>query len=217
MTERPAKIASELFFGYWFLWLMRPPTRPSSKGSSLTHESSSKAQCSFTDPTPITGRGRHRERPEVYAAEPPASSSRTRVARVESEAASFRPPAPDADDPPPCSSRMTMEAWAAMNAELGRAPDECVRTRLIGELTRILREPAMPEATRTAGLTLIGWLARRMPGEAPHALGAPRDTSTGSGNATTGAAAKRPPSDAPPRSARGASMTSVTDRRTGKR
>jgi hypothetical protein len=29
----------------------------------------------------------------------------------------------------------------------------------------------MPETTRTAGLTLIGWLARRMPGEAPHALG----------------------------------------------
>jgi hypothetical protein len=29
----------------------------------------------------------------------------------------------------------------------------------------------MPETTRTAGLTLIGWLARRMPGEAPHAIG----------------------------------------------
>jgi hypothetical protein len=29
----------------------------------------------------------------------------------------------------------------------------------------------MPESTRTAGLTLIGWLARRMPGEQAHALG----------------------------------------------
>lgn len=50
-------------------------------------------------------------------------------------------------------------------------PDECERARLIGDITRLIREPLMPEATRTAGLTLIGWLARRMPGEAPHALG----------------------------------------------
>ncbi len=50
-------------------------------------------------------------------------------------------------------------------------PGECERTRLIGEISRLLREPMMPESTRTAGLTLIGWLARRMPGEAPHALG----------------------------------------------
>lgn len=50
-------------------------------------------------------------------------------------------------------------------------PDECERARLIGDITRLLREPQMPETTRTAGLTLIGWLARRMPGEAPHAIG----------------------------------------------
>lgn len=50
-------------------------------------------------------------------------------------------------------------------------PDECERARLIGDLTRLLREPQMPEPTRRAGLTLIGWLARRMPGETPHALG----------------------------------------------
>jgi hypothetical protein len=37
----------------------------------------------------------------------------------------------------------------------------------------MIREPTMPETTRTAGLTLIGWLARRMPGEQPHALGVP--------------------------------------------
>ena len=29
----------------------------------------------------------------------------------------------------------------------------------------------MPECTRTAGLTLIGYLARRMPGEAAHDVG----------------------------------------------
>ena len=50
-------------------------------------------------------------------------------------------------------------------------PNECERTRLIGEISKLLREPLMPESTRTAGLTLIGWLARRMPGETAHALG----------------------------------------------
>ena len=51
------------------------------------------------------------------------------------------------------------------------AADELERSKLISEISRMIREPAMPEGTRTAGLTLIGWLARRMPGEAPHALG----------------------------------------------
>jgi hypothetical protein len=50
-------------------------------------------------------------------------------------------------------------------------PDEGERARLISDITRLIREPQMPETTRCAGLTLIGWLARRMPGEAPHALG----------------------------------------------
>ncbi len=49
--------------------------------------------------------------------------------------------------------------------------DETERTRLIDELSRLIREPCTPEHTRTAGLTLIGWLARRMPGEQAHALG----------------------------------------------
>ncbi len=53
----------------------------------------------------------------------------------------------------------------------GGLPDEGERTRLIGELSRLLREPLIPDSTRTAGLTLIGWLARRMPGEEAHALG----------------------------------------------
>jgi hypothetical protein len=50
-------------------------------------------------------------------------------------------------------------------------PDEGERARLICDITRLIREPHMPETTRCAGLTLIGWLARRMPGEAAHAIG----------------------------------------------
>jgi len=50
-------------------------------------------------------------------------------------------------------------------------PDEGERARLISDITRLIREPQMPETTRCAGLTLIGWLARRMPGEAAHAIG----------------------------------------------
>lgn len=54
-----------------------------------------------------------------------------------------------------------------------RVGDENERARLINEISRVLRDPVMPETTRTAGLTLIGWLARRMPGEEAHAIGVP--------------------------------------------
>ena len=49
--------------------------------------------------------------------------------------------------------------------------DETERTRMIADIMRLIREPAMPEATRMAGMNLIGWLARRRPDEAPHAIG----------------------------------------------
>ncbi len=39
------------------------------------------------------------------------------------------------------------------------------RTRLISQIASLLRESSLPQETREAGLTLIGWLARRMPGE----------------------------------------------------
>ncbi len=39
------------------------------------------------------------------------------------------------------------------------------RTRLIGEIARVLRAGPVPEDARAAALTFIGWLARRMPGE----------------------------------------------------
>jgi hypothetical protein len=49
--------------------------------------------------------------------------------------------------------------------------DESVRSRLIADITRVIREPLVPVATREAALELIGWLARRFPGEEPHAIG----------------------------------------------
>jgi hypothetical protein len=49
--------------------------------------------------------------------------------------------------------------------------DEGARTRLISDISCLLHEPAIPDSARSAGLELIGWLARRMPGEPPHALG----------------------------------------------
>ena len=61
---------------------------------------------------------------------------------------------------------------AGQAAELcSSTPDEGERARLIRDISRVVREPQLPETTRTACLTLIGWLARRMPGEAAHALG----------------------------------------------
>ncbi len=48
---------------------------------------------------------------------------------------------------------------------------ETERARLINDISVLLRETTLPESTRTAGLTLIGWLARRMPGECAHAIG----------------------------------------------
>jgi hypothetical protein len=76
------------------------------------------------------------------------------------------------------ASELTIEAIYASRTLRERSfrtdeqvPDEGERARLIGDITRLIREPQMPETTRTAGLTLIGWLARRMPGEMPHAIG----------------------------------------------
>jgi hypothetical protein len=48
---------------------------------------------------------------------------------------------------------------------------ESERRRLINDIMRLLANSAMPEATRVAGLTLIGWLARRRIDEEPHSLG----------------------------------------------
>ncbi len=46
------------------------------------------------------------------------------------------------------------------------------RTRLIAEIASLIAsEDGMPAEARAAGLTLIGWLARRMPGEDPSNAG----------------------------------------------
>ncbi len=49
--------------------------------------------------------------------------------------------------------------------------DEAERTRLIADIMRLLQEPSVPRTARLAGMTLVGWLARRRPDEAPHAIG----------------------------------------------
>jgi hypothetical protein len=49
--------------------------------------------------------------------------------------------------------------------------DEAQRTRLMADIMRLLREPSIPRSARLAGLTLVGWLARRRPSETAHAIG----------------------------------------------
>ncbi len=51
------------------------------------------------------------------------------------------------------------------------AVSECYRVRLIGDLSKLICEGDMPESMRSAGLELIGYLARRFPGEQAHDLG----------------------------------------------
>jgi hypothetical protein len=40
---------------------------------------------------------------------------------------------------------------------------QACRTKLIGEIASLLDSPEVPPEARQAGLTIIGWLARRMP------------------------------------------------------
>jgi hypothetical protein len=49
--------------------------------------------------------------------------------------------------------------------------DETRRTRLIADIMVLIRETSMPQSARLAGMTLVGWLARRRPDEPPHAIG----------------------------------------------
>jgi|GEM_PF-4350224 hypothetical protein len=48
---------------------------------------------------------------------------------------------------------------------------ESYRVRLIGDLSKLICEGDLPETMRSAGLLLIGYLARRFPGEQAHDLG----------------------------------------------
>jgi hypothetical protein len=79
------------------------------------------------------------------------------------------------DDGRDLEERSGVKSTAALGLsqalEYADLPDETERTRLIAELARLIREPTVPENTRLAGLTLIGWLARRRHDESPHAIG----------------------------------------------
>lgn len=48
---------------------------------------------------------------------------------------------------------------------------ESERTKLMCEISRVIALRETPCHAREAGLTLIGWLARRKPEEIPHDLG----------------------------------------------
>jgi len=50
---------------------------------------------------------------------------------------------------------------------------ESDRRRLMCDIMRLMANSPIPEATRVAGLTVIGWLARRRTDEAPHSIGIP--------------------------------------------
>lgn len=69
------------------------------------------------------------------------------------------------------NATLEQQAFSRQAPHAAEVPTEIDRVRLIAELSCILRDPTVPEATRCAGLTLVGWLARRMPGEPAHTLG----------------------------------------------
>jgi hypothetical protein len=76
----------------------------------------------------------------------------------------------------PVAERSTLrqsEPWPSAEPESDDLPpaDEGERAQLIAGIARLLRETTLPEGTRLAALTLIGWLARRRPQEAAHACG----------------------------------------------
>ena len=77
------------------------------------------------------------------------------------------------DDPVSAVGLVGMCATFAMPEAGCPKCDEPERRRLMADLMRLLSDSPIPEATRVAGLTLIGWLARRRVDEAPHAVGIP--------------------------------------------
>jgi len=80
----------------------------------------------------------------------------------------YAEPAAELESSAPTSSRRLRGADGGHDVD-GAGADE--RARLITDIGRLIREPEVPEATRLAGLTLIGWLARRRPDEPAHAVG----------------------------------------------
>lgn len=77
----------------------------------------------------------------------------------------------DDDGDPGVESSVVRRASSAEPMGGSSVGDESERMRLIADIMRLMRDPAIPDNARVAGMTFIGWLARRRPDEAPHALG----------------------------------------------
>ncbi len=77
------------------------------------------------------------------------------------------PSTTEASGPASCST----PRWPVDRATRCAVIDERHRVRLIQDLSKLLHDPCCPESAKTAGLTLIGWLARRLPGEEAHGYG----------------------------------------------
>ena len=78
------------------------------------------------------------------------------------------PSATESAGPASCST----PRWPAERAHVKcGALAERERVRLIGDISKLLHDPCVPETAKAAGLELIGWLARRQPGEDAHGYG----------------------------------------------
>ncbi len=76
------------------------------------------------------------------------------------------PSATESAGPASCAS----PRWPAHRDQCGHLAERH-RVRLIADISKLLHDPCVPESAKSAGLTLIGWLARRQPGEAAHGYG----------------------------------------------
>ena len=76
------------------------------------------------------------------------------------------PSATESAGPASCSN----PRWPAAERPCSLTDQEH-RVRLIRDLSKLMHDPCVPEAAKAAGLTLIGWLARRQPGERAHGYG----------------------------------------------
>ena len=77
------------------------------------------------------------------------------------------PSATEGSGPASCSS----PRWPARAVKACAITDQQHRVRLINDISKLLHDPCVPDSAKAAGLTLIGWLARRQPGEDAHGYG----------------------------------------------
>ena len=78
------------------------------------------------------------------------------------------PSATESAGPASCAS----PRWPANREQCGHLAER-QRVRLIADVSKLLHDPCCPDTVKDAGLTLIGWLARRQPGEEAHGYGVP--------------------------------------------